>query len=195
MYTGTVTARGTGQTVRTTATVERETETYDVTVRHLGTDGEPATDYWPSLYGLTGLGVAGHDYSTASRTGTYTARLPKGVYFLDAIITDEDGTDSRITAPHFEVTGNTTVTLDARTAKPMDITGPDPAAERVYAEMFTELTTPSSTPRPASPTSPSRSCAAHSSVRTSPPRAPSTRSSTPSTSTIRRSTASPTAAR
>ncbi|MFG3033966.1 S8 family peptidase [Streptomyces sp. NPDC048253] len=142
VYTGTVTARGTGQTVRTTAAVEREIETYDVTVRHLGTDGEPATDYWPSLFGLTGLGVAGHDYSTASRTGTYTARLPKGVYFLDAIITDEDGTDSRITAPHFEVTGNTTVTLDARTAKPMDITGPDPAAERVYAEMFTELNTP-----------------------------------------------------
>ncbi|MFD9324220.1 S8 family serine peptidase, partial [Streptomyces sp. NPDC060053] len=142
VYTGTVTARGTDQTVRTTAVVEREVETYEVTVRHLGADGEPATDYWPSLYGLTGLGVAGLDYSKMTRTGTYTARLPKGVYFLDATITGSDGIDSRITAPHFEVTEDTTVTLDARTAKPMDITGPDPAAERVSAEMFTELTTP-----------------------------------------------------
>ncbi|OQR60958.1 hypothetical protein B6E66_27455 [Streptomyces maremycinicus] len=142
VYTGTVTARGTDQTVRTTAAVEREVETYDVTVRHLGTDGEPATDYWPALYGLTGLGVAGHDYATVSLTGTYTARLPKGVYFLDATISGADGTDSRITAPHFEVMEDTTVTLDARTAKPIDITGVDPAAERVHAEMFTELTTP-----------------------------------------------------
>lgn len=166
-----------------------------MTVRHLGTDGEPATDYWPSLFGLTGLGVAGHDYSTASRTGTYTARLPKGVYFLDATISGSDEIDSRITAPHFEVTEDTTVTLDARTAKPIDITGPDPAAQRVHAEMFTELTTPSSTPRAALSVRPSRPCAAHSSARTSRPRAPCTRSSTHSTSTIRRSTASPTAAR
>ncbi|MFD9433976.1 S8 family serine peptidase [Streptomyces sp. NPDC060002] len=142
VYTATVTAKGTDQTVRTTAAVEREVETYDVTVRHLGTDGEPTADYWPSLYGLTGLGVAGYDYAKWTRTDAYTVRLPKGVYFLDATITDADGTDSRITAPHFEVTEDATVTLDARTAKPIDITGPDPAAERVFAEMFTELTTP-----------------------------------------------------
>ncbi|MFD9391531.1 S8 family serine peptidase [Streptomyces sp. NPDC060000] len=142
VYTATVTARGTAQTVRTSAVIEREVETYDVTVRHLGTDGEPTANYWPQLYGLTGLGVAGQDYAKWTRTDAYTVRLPKGVYFLDAIITDADGTDSRITAPHFEVTGQTTVTLDARTAKPIDITGPDPAAERVYAEMFTELKTP-----------------------------------------------------
>lgn len=142
VYTGTVTARGTDQIVRTRAVVEREVETYDVTVRHLGSDGAPATFVRPSLYGLTGLGTAGHDYATTVRDGAYTARLPKGVYFLDGLITDPDGTDSRITAPHFEVTGDTTVTLDARSAKPMDITGPDPAAERVYAEMFTELNTP-----------------------------------------------------
>ncbi|MGW2618914.1 S8 family serine peptidase [Streptomyces sp. NPDC001500] len=143
VYTGTVTARGADQTVRTTAAVEREVETYDVTVRHLGADGEPAPVYWPTLYGLTGLGIAGHDYATAgSRTGIYTARLPKGVYFLDALISGSDGGTSRITAPHFEVTGDTTVTLDARTAKPIDVTGVDPAAKRVYAEMFTELTTP-----------------------------------------------------
>ncbi|MGW0877945.1 S8 family peptidase, partial [Streptomyces sp. NPDC002740] len=142
VYTATVTAQGTGQAVRTTAVVEREVETYEVTVRHLGTDGGPTADYWPSLYGLTGLGVAGRDYAKWTGTDAYTARLPKGVYFLDATITDADGTDSRITAPHFEVTEDTTVTLDARTAKPIDIKGPDPAAERVYAEMFTELTTP-----------------------------------------------------
>jgi hypothetical protein len=112
-----------------------------VTVRHIGADGEPATDYWPSLFRLTGPG-AGVDYARGDRTGSYQARLPKGVYFLDATITGSDEVRSRITAPHFEVTKDTTVTLDARTAKPMDITGPDPAAERVYAEMFTELTTP-----------------------------------------------------
>lgn len=91
---------------------------------------------------LTGAGVAGENYASVNRTGTYTARLPKGVYYLDATITGSDGVRSRITAPHFEVTKDTTVTLDARTAKPIDLTGVDPDAERVHAEMFTELVTP-----------------------------------------------------
>ncbi len=143
VYTAVVTARGTDQTVRTTAAVEREVEAYDVTVRHLGADGEPATTYWPSLYRLTGAGVAGQDYATEDRrTGVYTVRLPRGIYYLDATINGSDAVQSRITAPHFEVAKDTTVTLDARTAKPIDIIGPDPAAERVFAEMFTELTTP-----------------------------------------------------
>jgi hypothetical protein len=142
VYTAVVTARGADQTVRTTAAVEREVETYDVTVRHIGADGEPATDYWPSLNRLTGLGDAGEEYARITPTGVYTARLPKGVYYLDALITGSDGNRSRITAPHFEVTKDTTVTLDARTAKPVEITGPDPAAEQVFAEMFIELDTP-----------------------------------------------------
>ncbi|WP_327316519.1 S8 family peptidase [Streptomyces sp. NBC_01235] len=141
VYTAVVTAGGAGQSVRTRAAVEREIETYDVTVRHLDADGEPATAYWPSLNALTGSGV-GHEVDAKNTsTGVYSARLPKGIYYLDATIGGSDGSRSMITAPHFEVTKDTTVTLDARTAKPIEITGPDPDAERVYAEMFTELNT------------------------------------------------------
>lgn len=142
MYSATVTAQGAGRTVRTVAALEREVETYDVTVRHLDRAGEPAKEYWPSLNRLSGLGAPGTDYASAGAGGTYTARLPKGVYYLDALIFEEDEGRSRISAPHFEVTKDTTVTLDARTAKPISITGPDPAAERVFAETFIELDTP-----------------------------------------------------
>ncbi|MER7663693.1 S8 family serine peptidase [Streptomyces sp. NPDC096193] len=143
MYSAMVTARGAGGTVRTAAAVEREVETYEVTVRHLDRAGEPAKDYWPSLNRLSGLGAPGQDYATAGAgDGTYTARLPKGVYYLDALIFEEDESRSQISAPHFEVGKDTTVTLDARTAKPISITGPDPAAERVFAETFIELDTP-----------------------------------------------------
>ncbi|MEU3784706.1 S8 family peptidase [Streptomyces sp900129855] len=146
VYTAIVTATSAAQTVRTTAAVEREVETYEVTVRHLGADGEPATHVvWPDLYLLSGLGVAGDNYAGDPSNGSYTVRVPKGDYYLDAMIygsDDPDGVRSQITAPHFEVTKDTTVTLDARTAKPIDITGPDPAAKRQAADVYTELNTP-----------------------------------------------------
>lgn len=142
VYTAVVTAQDANQAVRTPAVVEREVETYEVTVRHLGADGEPATNVSPSLYLLSGLGVAGEDFARSAPKGVYTVRVPKGDYFLDAMITGSDEVRSWITAPHFEVTKDTTVTLDARTAKPIDITGTDPDAERVFAETFTELNTP-----------------------------------------------------
>ncbi|MDX3246975.1 S8 family peptidase [Streptomyces sp. ME18-1-4] len=143
VYTAVVTATGAAQTVETTAAVEREVETYEVTVRHLGTDGEPATNVaWPGLYELSGLGVAGENYARSPSKGSYTVRVPKGDYYLDAMIYGSDGGLNQITAPHFEVTKDTTVTLDARTAKPIDITAPDPAAERQAADVYTELNTP-----------------------------------------------------
>lgn len=139
---GAGTGAGAGESVRTSAAVEGEVDTYEVTVRHIGADGELTTTYSPTLYALSGSGVPGENYAKFSPTGVYTARLPKGVYYLDALFTGSDGAQSQITAPHFEVTKNTTVTVDARTAKPIGITGPDPAAHRVFAEMFTELNTP-----------------------------------------------------
>lgn len=142
VYSATVTARGADQAVRTVAVVEREVETYDVTVRHIGPDGTPSTHYWPSLHRLSGLGVAGKEYARNTADGTYTARLPKGVYYLDALIYGDGDNRSMVSAPHFEVAGDTTVTLDARTAKPVGITGPEPAAQRLFAETFIELSTP-----------------------------------------------------
>ncbi|MFI9582199.1 S8 family peptidase [Streptomyces sp. NPDC052236] len=142
LYSATVTAEGAGQTVRTTATVERETTAYEVTVRHIGRDGEDTSDYWTSLDALTGSKVGAPLELPAHGDGNYTTRLPKGVYFLNTMIFGGTDDRSRITAPHFEVTEDTTVTLDARTAKPVDITGPDPAAERTFAEGFLEVKTP-----------------------------------------------------
>jgi hypothetical protein len=40
-----VTATGGGQTVRTAAAVNREVQSYEVTVKHIGRDGKPAAEY------------------------------------------------------------------------------------------------------------------------------------------------------
>ncbi|MET7617911.1 S8 family serine peptidase [Streptomyces sp. NPDC005408] len=139
VYSAAVTAKGSGGTVRTAAAVEREIESYDLTVRHIGRDGQLPSGYWDSVHRLTG---PTGDYELRSREpGSYTLRVPKGVYFVHSPVSTGDDED-QISAPHVDVSADTTVTMDARTGRPVDITSPDPAAERVFAETFLELRTP-----------------------------------------------------
>ncbi|MFI1562688.1 S8 family peptidase [Streptomyces sp. NPDC020490] len=136
MYSAYVTATGGGQSVRTAAAVQREIQSYDVTLKFIGRDGNPAKNYVATLAGVSGLGE-GDFYSPYDPSGTVTARVPKGGYVLDTgvIVDPEDfakGVDS-LAQPKLSVTKNTTITLDARTAKPVDITVPDAAAKSQFA--------------------------------------------------------------
>ncbi|MET9297103.1 S8 family peptidase [Streptomyces sp. NPDC003077] len=136
-YTAYVLARGGDQTVRTAAAVVREVESYDVTFRHLGRDGAPATSYDTSLTGIAGLGQ-GQTFTPFAADGTATARLPKGRYLLSTYILGAAGTgEDWLVAPNLTVTKAATVTLDARTAKPVDMTVPDRHAEQTNA--FTDV--------------------------------------------------------
>ncbi|OIJ65176.1 peptidase S8 [Streptomyces mangrovisoli] len=135
-YSAYVTATGDGQSVRTAAAVVREVQSYDVTLKVIGRDGAPAPYYNASLSGLSGLGK-GQWFSPYDKSGTVTVRVPKGRYVLDGgiFVDPEDFTKGAdwIAEPRLDVTKNTTVTLDARTTKPVDITVPDTAATSAFA--------------------------------------------------------------
>ncbi|WP_406439923.1 S8 family peptidase [Streptomyces sp. NBC_00631] len=131
-YSAYVTATGGGQSVRTAAAVQREVQSYSVTVKHIGRDGNPAGVYSTDLMGYSGLGN-GDDYLVPpSDTGTATIRVPKGTYLLDAWIAKDfttfDGGLDWLVNPKLSVTKDLTLTIDARTTKSADITVPDAQA-------------------------------------------------------------------
>ncbi|MEU1618884.1 S8 family serine peptidase [Streptomyces sp. NPDC005722] len=135
-FTGRVTATGDGQTVGTAVVVDRESEMYTVTVKPLDREGDPAPApaWYAQLLGMTGL-ARGTDTVVLSGD-THSVRVPKGRYFLNSLVlADPEGSFARggdwFNQPDLEVTEDTTVTVDARTAKPLDITVPDRSARPV----------------------------------------------------------------
>ncbi|MGP2440467.1 S8 family peptidase [Streptomyces sp. JW3] len=138
-YSAYVTATGGGQTVRTAAAVQREVESYDLTLKVIGRDGKPSANYSADLSGVSGL-AANEWYMPYEADGTVTVRVPKGGYILNSAVyvgTDPEkyqGADW-LAQPRLSVTKDTTVTLDARTAKPVDITVPDKSAKPALASV------------------------------------------------------------
>ncbi len=131
-YSAYVTATGGGQSVRTAAAVQREVQSYSVTVKHIGRDGKPTDGYNTAALGYAGLGNGRYYQVPVAASGTTTMRLPKGTYLLDAWIAKDfvafkDGLDWLV-QPKLSVTKDVTVTIDARKAKGADITVPDAQA-------------------------------------------------------------------
>ncbi|MEU1475480.1 S8 family peptidase [Streptomyces sp. NPDC005760] len=133
-YSAYVTATGGGQTVRTAAAVQREVESYDVKIKHIGRDGRPTPDYNTVLIGFSGLAEGRAYQVTISDSGTTTMRVPKGNYLLDAWIAKDfvnfAGGLDWLVQPQLSVTKNTSVTIDARRTKAADITVPDAQAKQ-----------------------------------------------------------------
>ncbi|MFD9203988.1 peptidase S8, partial [Streptomyces anthocyanicus] len=135
-YSAYVTATGGGQSVRTAAAVQREVESYDLTLKFIDRDGNAAKYYNANLSGVSGLSKEKW-YSPYDASGTVKVRVPKGGYILDSafFVDPEDfakGADW-VAQPKLSVTKNATITVDARTAKPVDITVPDAAATSEFA--------------------------------------------------------------
>ncbi|MFD7259485.1 S8 family serine peptidase [Streptomyces sp. NPDC059874] len=144
-YTAYVVATGpAGQSVRTAVAIEREAESYNLTLKHLGRDGKPATAYGSALRGLT-AGAAGRRFAWSPASGQDTLRVPVGGYLLNTNILVDPNDFTRgidwIAQPWLEVTGDGTVTLDARTTKPVDITVPSRTASMQFAmPLYTVVT-------------------------------------------------------
>ncbi|MFE7133129.1 S8 family serine peptidase [Streptomyces sp. NPDC057638] len=135
-YAATVVATGGGQSVRTTAAVDREVESYNLTVRYVGRDGAPNKDFEGTLYGLEGV-RAGQFLDHGAHDGTTTIRAARGSYVLDAYryqVKDEGTAPSVdwLVQPRIDITKDTTVTVDARTAGPVRITVPDDGAREEF---------------------------------------------------------------
>ncbi|WP_345016409.1 S8 family peptidase [Streptomyces shaanxiensis] len=136
-YSAYVTATGGGQSVRTGAAVQREVESYDVTVKHIDKDGKPAPEYNTVLLGYSGLATDRSFQVPLAESGTTKMRLPKGTYLLDAWIAKDwvnlEGGLDWVVQPKLSLTKNTTVTVDGRTTKSADITVPDAQAKQTFA--------------------------------------------------------------
>nr|WP_162929217.1 S8 family serine peptidase [Streptomyces sp. YIM 130001] len=137
-YSGAVVAAGEEQSVRSAFTIEREVPSYAVELSHLGRDGKAAAHFQTYVTGLTG-DAAGTEYALDETSGSGTLRLPVGKYDVQGMIVADradstQGTDW-IAQPELVVDEDRKVTLDARTAKPVDITVPDRKAEAQQAYM------------------------------------------------------------
>ncbi|SEB69236.1 Serine protease, subtilisin family [Streptomyces sp. TLI_105] len=142
-YSAYVTATGAGQSVRTAAVAVREAESYDLTIRTLGRDGADASYFANTLTGVGGP-AAGFQVRVDNEPGAHTIRVPKGAYTLNTAVYQDPsdytaGTDW-IAQPKLDVSADTTVTADARTTRPVDLTVPG-IATADYAGTYYELAT------------------------------------------------------
>lgn len=130
-YSGTILATGAdGATVRTPIGWEQGPELFDVTLKGIGRDGKPhrgITEY--SLVKLDDLEGRYNvsDYTENGEAGVH--QLPAGTYDLTRFQyrTNADGDVSQLVSsdiPQLRVTGDMTVTLDARRAMPISIKAP-----------------------------------------------------------------------
>ncbi|MGW3652990.1 S8 family serine peptidase [Streptomyces sp. NPDC000878] len=137
LFGGTVVATtAAGQSVRTTFGVTREAESYNLTLKAVGRNGKPTVPDLSNLVALdndrqwTPYDSSGGGDSQGAKT-TVTLRVLRGCYLADALFQRETDTSEEATqlvAPGLVVDKDTTVTLDARAAKPVDITAPDKRA-------------------------------------------------------------------
>ncbi|WUW88357.1 S8 family serine peptidase [Streptomyces sp. NBC_01451] len=134
---GSVRATSTDGTVqvRSTVGVEREVESYSLTLKHLDENGEPTGDAATSVSDLGSEFYA--DYAD-EQDGELTVRLPKGDYSLSGIIhpSFDSATHAVLVQPKLTLDRDTTVTVDARRTRPVDVTVPDAAAKNTEATAF-----------------------------------------------------------
>ncbi|NUT97870.1 MAG: S8 family serine peptidase [Saccharothrix sp.] len=127
-YSGAVVASG---GPRTPLGVNREVESYDVTFKYVDAAGKPTPDAGSLVVGLNNNGFA----FTQNVDGVAKLRLPKGDYFAsNDVVTNKEKT-AILPQPLLAVTGPTEVVIDARTAKPVKVTFPDPAAEDLLGDI------------------------------------------------------------
>jgi subtilisin family serine protease len=134
--------------VGTPLAIDREVESYDVTVRHLDRTGAPTVEHRTVLFTDDNLGA----YDVFSDDGTATLRLPKGRYALLSFVAEAPPEDpdpirpayqtSLLAQPAIEVTAPTTLTVDAREAGEVSVTVPRPDAEMVFAEVSVTVERP-----------------------------------------------------
>ncbi|MEU4394153.1 S8 family serine peptidase [Kribbella sp. NPDC023855] len=135
LYSGRIIAIAEGTSVVVPLGVTKEVETYTLTVQLVRADGTP-DDQGPVLL----VGVGNDTFKQLyDPSGTIQVRLPKGEYLLDHFqefaVTEEDYQFYKLVAPSVQLTSDQTVVLDARKAKPVTTTVPDPAATMVLQDV------------------------------------------------------------
>ncbi len=122
-FSGRVVATGPdGLQVVTPVAVDREPESYDLTLRHVDRAGRQTPYHFSFLWG-----VDADRYRPLFGTGgVATLRVRRGTYHVDATVNtqrpDGDWDSAKLVRPAVEVTADTTLVMDARQAQPVRIT-------------------------------------------------------------------------
>jgi subtilisin family serine protease len=127
-YIGRIVATAGPVQVSTPVTIQKEDERYALTLRTIGLDGNLTPNNYAEVFQ-----PAGDFYATPWHpSGEVTIRVPKGRYTVDSFIdTSAAGDGSRgamVFQPFIDVTGDTTVTFDARKAARGTQSVPEPTA-------------------------------------------------------------------
>ena len=137
IYYGRVVASGGGQTVGVPVAVEVEPETYTLTLAAIDRKGALTGNVVTTVYNIDdpdGLWIHPTDPS-----GVVTVRVPKGRYHLETYIgtarSDGGWDTAMLVRPLIEVGGNTRVNLDARLAKPVNVTLPRKSADAAIIDI------------------------------------------------------------
>ncbi|MEU4196066.1 S8 family peptidase [Kribbella sp. NPDC026611] len=131
-YDGRVLATAPGVSVGTPLTVNKEIESYDVTLKHLLPNGKGAEKNYTVVYSMDreyGVEVA------TDAQGNGELRLPKGRYFVDGLVGDDADRNYQLVWPNLDVDHNLTLAVDARQAKPITMTLPRKGSQLVEAQV------------------------------------------------------------
>jgi hypothetical protein len=126
-----------GVRVETPLGVDKEVESYDVTVEITNRDGTPSTDHLVSLASLDG---SFNYFDVYEPVGTQKIRVPKGEYGLFSWIFEGETTSSMLTDSKLVIDHPLTIKADARIAKPVQVTVPKEGARAVLAAVNAEWT-------------------------------------------------------
>ncbi|WP_229796423.1 S8 family serine peptidase [Saccharothrix coeruleofusca] len=133
VYAGTVVATSESDALRVPFAVTREVESYDVAIQHISREGDPEDEYDTLIIGLDNDRVI--FLSGPDETGT--VRLPKGRYTAMSEFRFGHDDNTLLLRPDLDVSTATTVVFDARTAGPLRIDPPDPAATAEFGSIAT----------------------------------------------------------
>ncbi|GGS49435.1 S8 family peptidase [Actinokineospora fastidiosa] len=114
---GFVTAAG----VSTPLAIDREPESYDLTIRTVDTTGAPTDANFSFLFG----GADSRYRPIPTIDGVGTVRVPRGTYHVDGVVAtpqpDGAADSHKVVHPVVEVTRDTTLVIDARAARPISV--------------------------------------------------------------------------
>jgi len=139
---GYLTATGPDTVVTTPFAVDREVESYDVTLPHTDRAGAPTTNYFTSLIRRDAAGFV----DVFSPEAAPTVRVPAGEYALMSFVFAEEAEEDELEVtllahPRFVVDRDQTVAVDAREGRPISVTVPDSSAAPTLGVVAAEVTT------------------------------------------------------
>jgi subtilisin family serine protease len=123
LLSGRIVATGQGDVrVTTPVAVDREPESYDLTLRHLDRNGVLTPYHFSFIWGVDNSRYR----PLVGSGGVATLRVRKGQYHVDAVIdtlrSDGNYDSAKLVRPTVDVSADTTLTFDARQARPISIT-------------------------------------------------------------------------